>query len=152
LSEILEDIKRRPSKEEIQRKLGPKGEVEKRTEQREVAELKRLSQILSERKGKPVLNSVYVESLDCKIEFGDPTVGEFFNILKTARTTGNMDVFVFDLMSVMLRKADPDLTPDALNSKIEAVEAIDLLAEIMDASPFFKKAFSLRTSGKFSLV
>jgi len=152
MSGILEDIKNRPSKDKVIAEVGTKAEVETRRKKEEVAQIKRLSQILNERKGAPVLKAVYIESLDCKLQFGDPNVGEFFDILKTARTSDNMDVFMFDMLHAMLKKADPELTEDALKKRIEAVEAIDILAEIMDNSPFFKKAFNLRTAGKFNLV
>ena len=157
MSQILEEIKKRPSVEDLRKQQGPKEKVDKQRQKEEVAEIKRLSEILNSRVGQPMLKTVYIESLDCKLQFGDPSVGEFFDVLKRARTPDergetNMDMFMFDLLYIMLHKADPNLTEDALKKRIEAVEAIDILAEIMDVSPFFKKAFSLRSSGKFSLV
>lgn len=151
MSGVLEGIKTRPRIEELRSKE-TKEQRDARIKKVEEAEIKKLSQVLSERDGKPKLREIYIDSFDCKFYYGDPSLNEVLEILKESRESNDMNSFVFNLLHLMLKKGDPELTPDSLSQKMDAFEALDLLAEMIDVSPFFKKVFSLRSSGKFSLV
>ena len=147
----LENLKNRPPIDKIRKEVGSKEETDARNKALATAELKKLSEILNNRSDKPLLKEVYVEAINGKIRFGEPTLGEFLEVLQKSRESGNMSTFLFDLLYVMMKKADPELTPESLKTKAEIFESMDLLTAVMDVSPFFKKALSLRASGKFNL-
>lgn len=150
MSEVLKDLNARPTTEQIRKDLGTKAEVAKKTKDKETAEIRKLSDILNSRSGKPRLLNVYIPILDCKLKYGDPTIAEFFDIVNKHRD--NMPRFIFETIGMMLRKADPELNIEDVATKLEGAESVEILGEMMDASPFFRKLVELRETNKLSLV